>query len=454
MEDLTLLISQFAERLCFEDLPQKTVAQTRLFVADYFTACIAGYRVNRPFNRALLAVAREEGGNRSASVLFDREKTSVSTAAWVNAAYAHGADMDDGNRKAAGHIGTSVLSAVFAVAEAEHLSWKDVFTAINVGYEVFNRVVAAAMPDLYNKGFHSTGVGGAIACAAACAKAYKLSAKEIYNAVSLAAVQAAGLIIIDESGQSCKPINPANAAKTGVLAAMLARQGISAPRNPLQSKKGWFNAFAQEVDTEEITGQLGIRFTIDESYLKLYPTCRHTHCAMEAAEQVRQSLHTAGVNLAQVEQIRLYVYPAAIRSTGTIRIPKTVDEAKFSLCYCLAVALSKGSFGFGDLECEITPQLEALIEKITFIPTPEMENRVQGIRGAKLEVLSGGAVFESTVLVPKGEGENKLAAKDLRKKMELCAQGVVEQSEAVALVDTILQMDLSQEFVYPELRSL
>ena len=92
MEDLTQLLSSFAEKLQFEDLSQETVAQTRLFVADYFAACVAGYRVNDAFNRAMLAVAREEGGNRVASVLFDGEKTAASTAAWVNAAYAHGAD--------------------------------------------------------------------------------------------------------------------------------------------------------------------------------------------------------------------------------------------------------------------------------------------------------------------------------------------------------------------------
>ena len=161
-----------------------------------------------------------------------------------------------------------------------------------------------------------------------------------------------------------------------------------------------------------------------------------------------------GKDLAQVEEIRLYVYPAAIRSTGTIRIPKTGEEAKFSLCYCLATSLTKGSFGFGDLECEMTPQLEALIEKITFIPTPELEDRAKGIRGAKLEVVAGGKVYESTVLVPKGEGDKKLSAEDLRKKMELCAQGVIEKAAAAALVDTLLQMDLESKFIYPQLRSV
>ena len=169
---------------------------------------------------------------------------------------------------------------------------------------------------------------------------------------------------------------------------------------------------------------------------------------------MRQLLLSEGKDFAEITEIRLHVYPAAIRSTGAIRIPKTGEEAKFSLCYCLATSLTEGSFGFGDLECEMTPQLAALIEKITFIPTPEMEDRAKGIRGARLEVVAGGKVYESTVLVPKGEGDKKLSAADLRKKMELCAQGVVAQEEATALVDTILQMDLNSKFLYPKLRSL
>lgn len=36
----------------------------------------------------------------------------MTNAAFMNAVYAHGADMDDGNRKSAGHIGAHVISSV------------------------------------------------------------------------------------------------------------------------------------------------------------------------------------------------------------------------------------------------------------------------------------------------------------------------------------------------------
>ncbi len=448
--DLTELLSSFVVNLKFSSLPNEVVYQTKMFVADYCAASIASFKVNNDLNNAMLSVAEEEGGKAQASVLFSDKKFPVSTAAWLNAAYSHGADMDDGNRKAAGHIGTSVISAVFAAAEEVNSSWSEVITAINAGYEVFNRIVSASMPDIYNKGFHSTGVGGAMACAAAVAKIYNLDKSAVYNAISLAAIQSAGLIIIDESGQGCKPINPAAAAKTGVLSAKLAKRGIESSKNPLQSKKGWFNAFGDNVNEAEITDGLGEKFTILESYLKLFPTCRHTHCAMEAAETLRKQIVEQEIGFDEIKQIKLIVYPAAIKSTGSIRFPSSAEQAKFSICYCIATMLNKGNFGFEDLDCNISATIKSLIEKIVYIEDPSLENRQKGIRGAGLQIeLLDNTALSHTVLVPKGEGEKTLSIEDICQKMNNCAAKVTDTEKAVDLVTQIININPNNKFSYP-----
>lgn len=238
MINVTEQLSDFAANL--HSLPKHVVEQTKMFIADYIAAVFAGYKVNTVVNSAVLSLIEEMGGAEQASVLFSSKKYPVSNAAFVNALYSHGADMDDGNKIAAGHIGIHVMSSVFALAETLMALWEDVFVAINVGYEIFNRVAGAAQPSLYNKGFHSTSIAGSIASAAACAKMLGLDAAGIYNAMSLGAIQANGLIIVDESGQSCKPINPANTARTGVVSAQLAAKGINCSRNPLESKKSGY----------------------------------------------------------------------------------------------------------------------------------------------------------------------------------------------------------------------
>lgn len=168
MERVTETLVQFAAGLRGDALPDSVVEQTRLFIADYLAAGLAGYRINRSFNAAARYMLDCEASGGASAVLLDRRRYPAADAAFLNAVYAHGADMDDGNRKAAGHIAAHVMSAVFSLADTLEVSWGEVFAAIHVGYEFFNRIAGAAMPGLYNKGFHSTGVAGAVACDAAC----------------------------------------------------------------------------------------------------------------------------------------------------------------------------------------------------------------------------------------------------------------------------------------------
>lgn len=438
MQDVTMRISQFVADLRYEDLDAATVEQVKRFMVDYYAACFAGCRINGTLNDKVIQRMTEMGGNPRATVLFVGQKMPETNAAFVNALFAHGADMDDGNRKSAGHIATHVMPAVFALAETmESIPWQEVFTALVAGYDVFNRVVGAAQPGLYHKGFHATGVGGGLACAAACAKLMGLDADGIYNAISLAAIQSSGLIIIDESGQGCKPINPANAARIGLESAQLAALGVESSRNPLESKKGWFNAFTNEVDEAVLFDGLGHTFTINESYLKLYPSCRHTHCGIDAAVDIRRRMDADGVTPDQVEEIAVTIYPNAVKSCGHTPYPTTSDEAKFSLQYCLAAALEKGEFGLAELEVHGCRLTQTLVPKIRVITDPEMENRAKGIRGAVVTVQAAGKTYTETVLTPKGEGEKCLSWEDLEIKFRQCAAGMATDTQVAALLQRI-----------------
>lgn len=447
MQGITQRISKYIAQLSWEKLPENVLEQTKLFIADYYAACIAGYRINTGLNENVLFIFEKMGGQEEATVLFSGKKLPAGNAAFLNAMYAHGADMDDGNRKAAGHIGAHVISAVFALAEAVNAKWSDVFVAINAGYDVFNRIVGAAQPGLYNKGLHSTGIGGGIACAAACAKLLGLDADGIYNAISLGAVQSSGLILVDESGQGCKPINPANAARTGILSAQLAQLGTHSPRNPLESKKGWFNAFTNEIDEHTLLDGMGQDFTICESYLKLYPTCRHTHCCIEAALSIREKLLSNGFALPSIKSITIFTYPSAIKSAGQIPYPKSAEEAKFSIHYCVAAALARGKFGLEELNVQNCHEADGFAGKITLVADTDMEKRDQGIRGARVRVeMENGACFEQKLLIPRGEPRKPLGWQDIAQKTADCAAGVYDVERVHALIENVRGIDYNVPF--------
>lgn len=432
---ITKKLVDFVDSLKLENLPKDTLEHTKVFIADFFAASLAGFKINTNFNTIMKSLADEEGALEQASVLLADRKYSVSQAAFLNAIYAHGADMDDGNKKSAGHIGTHVIPAVFALAEYKKARWEDVFLAIIVGYDIFNRIAGAAQPSLYNKGFHSTGIVGSIACAAACAKLLDLSSEQIYNSISIASVQSSGLIIIDESAQHCKPINPANAARIGVMSALMAEKGLESPLNPLESKKGWFHAFCDEVNEEVLFEGLGSVFTIDESYIKQYPSCRHTHSCIDAIKEIRVELDKVGLSYQDIKTIEVSVYPSAIKSAGNIRCPQTSGEAKFSIHYAIAKALLTGGFSLDNLKVCIDEELLSIINKTTLIPDTALENRLAGIRGCSIKVvLYNGNELGKTVLVPKGEGEHFLSWDDLEQKMQSCASGVLSVEESKEII--------------------
>ncbi len=435
----TKILSEFSYNLKYSDLSAEVVDTTKKYIADYYAAAFAGLKVNGEFNSAVESVILDMGGKAECDFIFHSEKLPAPNAAFLSACYAHGADMDDGNRKAMGHVGAHVISAVMTMAQCLGSSGADVITAVNVGYEVYNRVAAAVQPGLVHRGFHSTGTAGAIASGAATAKLMGMSAEEIYNTMALSAIQASGLIIIAESGQCCKPINPANAAKTGIISALIISKGVKSSAYPLESKKGFFHAMSDEVDEEMITSGLGESFTICESYMKPYPSCRHTHCGIECALDIRKRLPTG----AEIKSVKVYIYKNAIDIAGQIKVPSVSDDAKFSVHYSLAVALLRGRFGLSDLDISaMDSELLRVIDLIELIEDSTMEKRDEGIRGCRVEVvLCDGSIYDKTVLIPLGDAANPLSWNDIREKLRACSEGLLSEEEQSSLIDNILSLD-------------
>ena len=445
VEHYTEILSDFVFSLKYVDLPRETVENTKRVVLDWYSASFAGMRVNGGFNALVKSVA-VNAGQGNASVLCDRNgRYSEADAAFMNAVYAHGADMDDGNRLSMGHIAASVVSAALAVAENEDLKRGRLFTgeeiivAINAGYEIFNRVAAAAQPGLVRRGFHSTGTAGGMACAAAVAKLLGLDRVGIYRAISLAALQSGGLIIIAESGQSAKPLNPANAARIGIMSARMAEKGASAPMYPLESEKGWFHAMTDTVNEKYILDGLGKRFTVDEGYLKPYPSCRHTHAPIQCALSLRRMAEGVycDIPFEDIVSISVYTYENAIRIAGRIDVPKTAEDTKFSIQYAIAHALVNGNFGLDTLtHAAVTDKVVDVARRIRLIPAPEMEQGDKGIRGARVQLLFGdGKRLEETALVPKGDAASPLSDDEIKAKLFACSEGILTPSDA----DTLLR---------------
>ena len=103
-------------------LTERDKGMLRLLILDFFAASYAGYRQNRAFNDAVEAVVLPQGGAEEATVFGSGRRLPAGKAAFLNALYAHGAELDDGSKKAMSHVGTHVIPAVFALAETRPVS--------------------------------------------------------------------------------------------------------------------------------------------------------------------------------------------------------------------------------------------------------------------------------------------------------------------------------------------
>ncbi len=437
----TDLLSKYIHKLRYEDLPEDVIESAKLFLLDYLASAMAGHKINKVFNGALWSVFGPMGGKKESRVFFHNAKLPAPNAALLNAATGHGADMDDGNRTAQGHPGVAVMPVALALAEAHRLTGRDAILAMVVGYDIFVRLATAMNPSHLSRGFHTTGTVGTIAAGGAAAKALNLNLDKVRNALSFATLQAAGLLEVAESGQMAKPLHPAKAAFNGILSARLSEAGAEGPREPLEGRKGFIKAFTDHVDLDILLKDLGKDFRISACYVKLYPACRHTHAAIDAASNLRSS----GLpSPALLEKVKVHVYPAAINLTGTIYEPKSEDEAKFSLAYTVATALTKGNFTLQDLDVakSFDPKMRALVSKIEIISDPLLENRAANIRGARVElVMKNGTTRQVEVKLPKGEPEVPVTFGDIEVKMASCADAVFPEERLQAIAKTVKKLD-------------
>lgn len=407
--------------------------QIRKLLLDFFAAAYAGYKQNRSFNESVRKVILAQGGTGESTVLFEHQRLPSRMAAFMNSIYGHGAELDDGCRIAMGHVGVHVIPAVLALAETENKTQEEIMLAIAAGYEAHIRISAAAQPGMINRSFHSTGMAGGIACAAACAKLLGLNTEGIENAMSLASTMSSGLLTYSESRQAIKPINPARAADTGVFAAQLAQAGVEGPLKFLEGPNGWFHAVTETVNINMITKNYD-HLLVHDCYFKLYPSCRHTHCGIEAAIKIHQQVRPE-----RIKRVTVYIYPNAIKLAGQIKYPKDPDETKFSIHYTVAIALLFGEYGVNYMSpVRDWDSILEMLNKIELIPDTSMEEREQNIRGAKVRVvLDDGTAIESTVLIPRGDPENPLNNSDIEMKLEACAKGLVRKDTTEKLINCI-----------------
>jgi len=442
MEDrpsLTEQLSTFLVTARSTALPPSVVDDAKYYTLDWLGSAIAG-TVTEP-GRMLLAHARAQAG-QGATVIGLREQRNVDLAALTNGGLSHIVEMDDLDRASVVHPAAPIIPAALAVAEREGGSGLDFLAAVVLGYEVAIRI-GAAVGKTHYRIWHNTATCGVFGAAAAAGWLLGLSEQQMTWALGNAGTMSAGLWEFNADGVMSKHLHAGRAASSGVLAADLARQGFTGARRILEGERGFFTATSQDAEPERVVEGLkqGMEtYKISGVSIKPYASCRHTHPAIDAALALRQQ---PGFALDQIAQVQVETYQAALDLTDNPQ-PTTPYAAKFSLYYCVACALWRGSAGLSDF----TPQaildrdVRHLMAKVSLLHNPELEARYPREWPVWLSVtLADGRALTQPVDSPKGDPENPLRWSELEDKFHKMVAGTDYGERAEALVEWVRRLD-------------
>jgi 2-methylcitrate dehydratase PrpD len=230
-----------------------------------------------------------------------------------------------------------------------------------------------------------------------------------------------------------KHLHAGRAAEAGLVAATLAKEGFSGPPAILEGDKGFFRAACPDANADLVLRDAEAPWQLLQSSIKPWPSCRHTHPAIDAASAVRKEIGNA-----EVLRVVVNTYAAAIEVCDRPR-PRSVYEAKFSLQHCVAAALS-GAVDFSAFEMPARDALASLASCVELVLDQRVDRAYPKAWGSTVSVTLGdGRNLRCERAHAKGDPEAPLSrAEMIDKARMLLAHGRVNSPEA--LIESIFAL--------------
>lgn len=437
---ISQIIAKFVVETRYDDLPSEAVDASRRTLLDTLGVALAG--CGEHASKAIMQLIEAAASRPSCTLLGSSVRACSTDAALANGVFAHVLDYDDVGHRAQGHLSAVLFPAILALAEEESCSGAEVVVAYVIGVEVWARI-AATMPLLHNKGWHPTAVFGTLGAGMAAAKLLKLDAERAANALGIAASMAAGLT--RNFGTDTKSLHVGNAARSGILAAQLARNGFTAAMDVFEGRLGFPAAFfhGQAVDASAMAAQLGHPFALVDPgvNVKKYPCCLLTQRIVDATIHLSKQY---GLNAKDITEIVCEVPPLGPKILFYTE-PANSLEAKFSLQHCVAAALIDRRLGLAQFTDEKVrdPAVRELGAKVKMRVYPDAaETETGDTRPDTIQIrCTDGRVLNHSVLRAKGHAEAPLDWGELVEKFRDAAGQSLDDRAALSTIDLVSRIE-------------
>jgi 2-methylcitrate dehydratase PrpD len=434
---VTPTLARFVANTRWEDIPDPVKHEAKRALLNFFAVALAGCRTP-PIEMALTSLAEFSGG-KQATIVGRSERIDALSAAFLNAAGANVFDYCDTHLPTVVHPTAPLAPALLAMAELRPVSGQQLLLAFILGFEIECRVGGAVSPGHYPKGWHITSTCGVFGAAAGAAKLLGLGDKQIVWALGTASTQSAGLC--ECLGWPAKSVSVGNAARNGLLSALLAEKGFEGPAEPIAGAQGFLAAMGEPPNWAALMDGLGVRWEVANNSIKPYPCGFVIHPALDCALDWRRTHPQAAV-----ERVAIRGNPLLLQRTDRPTVA-TGRESQVSLQHAVAAALVHGRAGLDQFTdaCVADPSVLEMRRRIEVAADPglstiaaEMDVRT---RDGQEHSLSTRAARGSAVNPLKdGEIEDKLRAEAERWRPRHDIQSLIDAVWALERLDDVAKL--------------
>jgi len=398
--------------------PEGIPAQVRLrcedLLVDVGGLCVAARASD--YVRAL--VASVDGGG-PCTAIGHASGFSAEDAAMIGGTAAHGEDFDDTFEGGPVHSGAVIVPAVLAACERFGRDGQAAFLGIAAGVETMCRLSLVAPKLIHKAGFHPTSVLGAMAATLGVSAALGLDRKQTVDALGIAGSMAGGIIEYLAEGTWTKRLHAGWAARVGLHAARIGREGFLGPRTVFEGTHGFFSGFAhtREGDFDALTRDFGRQWLMQGLTFKPYATGTmnqpYIDCALRLAKKGFAAEEVAEVLCETAEG---YVHRLWEPLSSKHR-PANDYAAKFSAPFNIAVAFVTGGAGFEAFTDKTVrdPRILALASKVRYVVDPNNPYS-KAYTGHVKMTLRDGRVFEERQPHIRGGVHEPLAREEIERK--------------------------------------
>lgn len=421
MTDILHDFARFAANTRFDDLPAGAVEAAKKSLLDTLGVML-GASGMEPAVRPIIELMAETGGREEATVVGFGTRLPAAAAAFSNGTLAHGLDFDSQTPWGA-HPDSSLVPALLALGERMGgVSGERLIAAIAVGQELFIRLRCNVR---WNMDWNLSSAVGVYSGTAACGALLGLDAEQIAHAMGIVSLHAGGTMEqIFGTGSDLRGLYAGFIAQSCVTAALLAQRGMLGMQNLFEGEAGIFKVyFGGEYQRDKMLDGLGTEFLCAGMTYKYWPAVGNAHTYIHAAVEL---MRDNPISVSDIAAVRVYVGSFAERMVKPVearKVPATMMDAKFSLPFTVAIALSAGRMSIKDFAPAALkdPAILALADKVEGIADPAFNWNLK-LPAGKVEVVThDGRTFSRLGEEVPGTPERPMSWEELGAKFTECA---------------------------------